>query len=117
MYMRILVTGSRDWEGPAAEAKVGQVLKSAQMLAEQLGYPLTVVHGGCPTGADAIADRWARRREREGVFVETLSFPQWGRLTEGVDIFVGFWREGPDSPADVRQMHTFAITWEDVTHE
>jgi hypothetical protein len=24
--------------------------------------PFTIVHGGCPTGADAIADRWARRR-------------------------------------------------------
>ena len=51
--LRILVTGSRDWSDVNA-------------VATALGYAstgwspssVTVVHGACPTGADAIADEW-----------------------------------------------------------
>jgi Protein of unknown function (DUF2493). len=116
--MRILVTGSRDWEGIQAQEKIHAVLAAAQALAEQLGCPLTVVHGDCPTGADAIADRWARRRESEGVFVETFDFSQWRRIDEVVDMSIGFWCEEPlTDRADVREMHHFHVTWEDLTHE
>ena len=51
--MRILITGSRMWvnrEAIAAELSSAIVGVSAPV----------VVHGGCPTGADAIADRLAR---------------------------------------------------------
>jgi len=61
--MRILITGSRDWEGLSAENRVYRVLDAVANLAYQLGEKLTIVHGDCPTGADTCADRWARRRE------------------------------------------------------
>lgn len=50
--MRILVTGSRDWEDGKAIA--------AALLASGARVGVTLVHGACPTGADAIADRIAQ---------------------------------------------------------
>jgi hypothetical protein len=50
--MRVLVTGSRDWSD---EAAVCTTLTELLRLADRI----TVVHGACPTGADAIAHRWA----------------------------------------------------------
>jgi Bifunctional DNA primase/polymerase, N-terminal/YspA, cpYpsA-related SLOG family len=52
---RALVTGSRAWADAAAVAAALEVLRGAH------GDQLTVVHGGCPRGADAIADAWCRR--------------------------------------------------------
>lgn len=54
--MRILVTGSRDW--PDSEA-VDTAIQNA--IGSKWG-PHTVVHGACPTGADAQADHWALYR-------------------------------------------------------
>jgi hypothetical protein len=51
--VRILVTGSRDWDD---EAPVRAAL--TDLVAGQTG-PHVVVHGACPTGGDAIADRIA----------------------------------------------------------
>lgn len=48
--MRIMVTGGRDWSDEAT-------IRSA--LAEFSG-DVTLIHGACPWGADAIADRVAR---------------------------------------------------------
>lgn len=51
--MRILITGSRDWTDRSA------ILGSIAQFEEQSGVlpqEVTVVHGACPTGADAIAD-------------------------------------------------------------
>jgi len=45
--MKVLVTGSRDWPDPQA---VDRILTE---LAPDL-----VLHGGCPTGADAHAEAW-----------------------------------------------------------
>lgn len=48
--MRILVTGSRDWSDWNA-------INNA--LNEYAGNEnLTIVHGDCPTGADAMAQKW-----------------------------------------------------------
>lgn len=48
--MRVIVTGSRDWENE-------QAIRLAFALVTQLhGSDLTVIHGACPWGADAIAD-------------------------------------------------------------
>lgn len=60
--MRILVTGSRDWEDSAA---IDTAIQG--VIGNQWG-PHTVVHGDCPTGADRQADHWARYR---GLEVET----------------------------------------------
>lgn len=72
---RILVTGSRAW--PAGRAQVvvrllaGQVAKAAA-----LGLAAVVVHGACPSGADAIAASWAAQN---GVACEAWP-ADWGRL-------------------------------------
>lgn len=58
---RILITGSRDWTN---ETRVAFALGAAcsRLLKGNGGYPnqFTVVHGACPSGADALADRIAR---------------------------------------------------------
>jgi hypothetical protein len=51
--VRILLTGSRDWDD---EAGVRAALTDATAGAPG---PHVVVHGACPTGGDAIADRIA----------------------------------------------------------
>ena len=48
--MRAIVTGNRTWTNEGAVREALRALPEAS----------TVVHGGCPTGADAIADRLAR---------------------------------------------------------
>jgi hypothetical protein len=53
MSRRILVTGSRTWTDHTA---IRQALTWYRSL---YGPSTTVVHGGCPQGADAIADRLA----------------------------------------------------------
>ncbi|HET6917255.1 MAG TPA: DUF2493 domain-containing protein [Acidimicrobiales bacterium] len=55
--MRILVTGSRDW---ADEPTVWHAIDDAihDLGADHNGQ-VAIVHGACPTGADAIADRIA----------------------------------------------------------
>jgi len=55
--VRILVTGARNW---ADKTKVLYALRSEQRTAQVPGAQITVVHGACPTGADAIADEVAR---------------------------------------------------------
>ena len=51
--MRVIVTGSRDWShGPVVQAVLQDVILEHG--------PFTLVHGGCPRGADRFADRWAR---------------------------------------------------------
>ncbi|MEU4296421.1 DUF2493 domain-containing protein [Kitasatospora aureofaciens] len=57
---RILVTGSRAWSDRArVEWALGVAFRAFR--------PIVVVHGGCPTGADAMAAVWA---QRAGVEVE-----------------------------------------------
>ena len=48
--MRILVTGSRDWDKP------GDILT---LLMPYMGYDVTLVSGACPTGADSQAEDFA----------------------------------------------------------
>lgn len=54
--MRVIVTGSRDWED---EGMVGCLLGYVLELADAKGEELTVVHGACSTGADRHASDWA----------------------------------------------------------
>lgn len=51
--MRILITGSRDWDN---DERIMDMLWCCVMLVEP---PYTLVSGACPTGADAIAERLA----------------------------------------------------------
>ena len=49
---RILVTGSRDWVDPSV---IARSLASLALEAAYLDKEPVVVHGDCPTGADAMA--------------------------------------------------------------
>ena len=64
--MRILVTGSRDWTNYTL---VDHALSMACVGASEV----TVVHGHCPTGADAMADWWATHRQ--GDLSRSISAP------------------------------------------
>lgn len=67
--MRVIVAGSRDC--PVTYMQVVRGLRSARFPA-----PTAIVHGGCPTGADAAAGAWAKLN---GVFCRV--FPaEWERL-------------------------------------
>lgn len=52
---RILVTGSRDWADRDTIRSALLTEINAALFAEDSKWPV-LVHGGCPTGADAIAD-------------------------------------------------------------
>lgn len=54
MTYRILITGSRAWND---YNKVSKVLTAEVAAAIKLGLDVVVVHGDCPTGADAITQR------------------------------------------------------------
>lgn len=64
---RLLVTGSRHWD---ADDTIGNALTTQLALCTALGQPLRLVHGGCATGADKIADQWARWHRDGGVTIE-----------------------------------------------
>lgn len=53
--MRVLVTGSRDWED---EGRVWDELDLCLQDAIENQVWMTVVHGDCPRGADRFARRW-----------------------------------------------------------
>lgn len=52
--MRVLVTGSRDWTNEDA------VRYALYEHTEVVKWGATIVHGDCPTGADAHAERWVQ---------------------------------------------------------
>lgn len=58
---RVLLTGSRRW----SDAEL--IFRELDRLVRQHGV-ITLIHGDCSRGADAIADRWARNWP--GVLVE-----------------------------------------------
>lgn len=59
--MRILVTGSRTWRDYAllSAAIVTNVFEHADDKPAPIGN-VTIVHGACPRGADALADKFAK---------------------------------------------------------
>ncbi|GAA4225943.1 hypothetical protein GCM10022254_09160 [Actinomadura meridiana] len=58
--MRILVTGSRAWDDAATiRTALDEVYFSSTCT-----MPVTVVHGDCPHGADAIVHAWAADTRR-----------------------------------------------------
>lgn len=53
MY-RVLVTGSRNW------TDYNKLVSTLNRLTRYTTDTIVIVHGDCPTGADALADVWAR---------------------------------------------------------
>lgn len=81
---RVLVFGSRTWRN---RSLISRTLN--KILAEHPS--LTVVHGACPSGADRIADDWARAAQDAGSDVEIEPHPaDWDRWQKRA----GFIRNG-----------------------
>jgi hypothetical protein len=105
--LRILVTGSRDWEdyGRVAEALTAAVLHFAEEnnLLGPTDY-VTVVHGACPTGADRMADDFAGGVCRWTVERHPADWDRYGKaagfrrnaemVKAGADICIAFIRNG-----------------------
>jgi hypothetical protein len=64
---RVLVTGSRDWTD---EHRVSKPLTALLATTNFLGETLTLIHGACPSGADAMANAWAEWHLQRGALVE-----------------------------------------------
>ena len=124
---RLLVTGSRTWEGIVAEMKLQTVLSGLHGFLANINSRLVVVHGDCPQGADAIARRWCERR---GVHQE--AYPaDWRQYHQaagpirnrymvnlGADMCIGFLRNGSSGTtgcmdlAREKGIPTFVVPWE-----
>lgn len=93
--MRLLVTGSRLWP-------------CAMLVTEWLDHyawrrePMTLVHGACRYGVDAVADMWARKRNRlpeargepPRVIVERHP-AEWDRFGKAARPILRRWRPRP----------------------
>lgn len=124
--MRVLFTGSRNWEGGIAEQRIWFILQKLEDLSVALGSQFVIVHGGCPSGADAVVDRWARRRDYEPE-VHPADWATHGKaagpirnvemVTDGADLCIGFLRDGSRGTKDcltvarVAGIPTFTIHW------
>lgn len=72
---RVLVTGSRNWPDPQ---EVSRALDEAWVYS---GGFMVVVHGHCPTGADAQAESWAAWMRSRGHLVKSERYPaDWKRF-------------------------------------
>lgn len=60
---RILVTGSRDWDDH-------DMVRANLATAVFQKVPAVIVHGACPSGADAIASWWIRQHRIIGLTEE-----------------------------------------------
>ncbi|MGW6741698.1 DUF2493 domain-containing protein [Streptomyces sp. NPDC055025] len=71
---RILVTGSRDWDNY-------DLVRDSLTMAIYQNVPAIIVHGACPSGADAIASWWIRRYRFLGLTEERhpADWKQYGR--------------------------------------
>lgn len=69
----VLVTGSRTWDDrDFIWARLDEALAEHGLI--------LLIHGACPTGADAHADAWAKDRIRAGYNILVDRFPaNWGK--------------------------------------
>ncbi|MFJ5967918.1 SLOG family protein [Streptomyces sp. NPDC093060] len=102
---RVLVTGSRDWPTPST---VWAALNNTREEALLAGQHLAVVHGACPTGADAHAAHWAETARQFATGVTEERHPaDWTRhgksagfrrnaemVNLGADICLAFIKDG-----------------------
>jgi hypothetical protein len=129
--VRVIVAGSRDWLGIYAEAKIQMTLNMLLAFSDIIGEKLTIVHGNCPTGADAIVDRWCRRREDQvGMEVFTPVWKFYGKgagpirdkvmVDEGADMCLVFLKDGSRGAtttaalAREAKIPTFIVPWEET---
>lgn len=89
-FWRVLITGSREWGDPFAISKA---------LAEQLldQERIIVIHGNCPTGADAYAKEWAQRN--------ILTQMRRGEANIGHEAYPAYWNELGKSAGPIRNKY------------
>ena len=120
--MRVLITGSRTWDDEAAIVMPLFVLQATQDDPSQV----TIVHGACPQGADAIADRVAREMgftvERHPAdwasYGRTAGFIRNAEMVElGASLCLAFIRDGSRGAshcarlAEDSMIHTLRLVW------
>ena len=96
MPARILVTGSRTWNSRVT------IASELSWMCSVHGYDVVIVHGHCPTGADAMADQWAMQHhvqvERHPADWSTGKGAGFARNAEmvnlGADVCLAFIRDG-----------------------
>lgn len=94
---RILVTGSRSWEN---ELTISRALRAAHYYLP--GQNRVLVHGACPRGADAIADRLVRDLYQWEIEHRPADWDRFGNaagpirnqemVQSGVDLCLAFWK-------------------------
>lgn len=121
--MRIIVCGSRQL---ADQQLVDDELGD---LVEDIGS-LVVMHGGCETGADALADDWCERQRRLGWVIVERYPADWKthgkaagpiRNTQmalrGADLCIAFWNGSSRGTLDMitkatkRRIRTRVVPW------
>jgi hypothetical protein len=110
--MRILLTGSRDWSDSAAVWNELWAIHAAALEAGE--EEITLVHGGCPTGADAIADGYARHLGWE-VVVYHADWVSYGRragplrnqdmVDRGADLCLAFIGNCSSPRCSIKELH------------
>jgi YspA, cpYpsA-related SLOG family len=124
--LRVIICGSRNWTGVAAVERIHHTLLAVEMLCTALNSPLQLVHGDCPIGADAIADRWARRRDYDPILFPA-DWNKYGRAAgpirneamakAGAHLCIAFLRDNSDgttnmiSNAQACNIATFIVPW------
>jgi hypothetical protein len=97
---RVLVTGSRDWSDH-------DTVRDALVDAIYQRLPAVIVHGACPSGADAIASWWVQQISRNLDLTEECHPADWDGLGKragfarnaemvdlGADVCLAFIRNG-----------------------
>lgn len=96
MIYRVIVTGCRDWTD---ERSIDRAL-SAEFHPYTESGDFVIVHGACPTGADAMARDWAHALDLEDEphpadWIRLGKAAGFARNTEmatlGADICLAFW--------------------------
>jgi hypothetical protein len=83
--LTILITGSRTWDNYKSiqmrmMQAVGELLiDNPTFKGKPLAEYVTVVHGGCPSGADRLADIFARETMKCKVIVYLADWGKWGK--------------------------------------
>jgi hypothetical protein len=115
--MRILITGSRNWDNfKSVQYRILEAI--SEWIDDHPGLSredalswVTIVHGGCPTGADRIADIFARKA---GIPTEVYE-AQWNKfqkragfvrnrlmVNKGADVCLAFNRDKSRGTVDCR---------------
>lgn len=122
MMYRVLVTGSRWWSDEET------IYKALDAELERAGK-ITLVHGACRSGADAIAQKWGEDRGPEKVIIERhpANWAKYGKyagpirneemVNAGADVCLAFPLRGSVGTVDCANRATSAEIYLKVFRE